>query len=250
MTQLLDARNIIVIVLAFLLGLIFTKGCQYAKLRNAEITALQLDKQRSDSIINTRNQTIVQQEVIITNNPKALKHLTDSLFALKQQDERKISSVIAYYKSIIKVGVDSVAVPYVDTVAQHKFADSVAQECAQVIDYYESNYISVPRTAEDSTADYLIKIDLLRDQASLTFRLTPDTQQIRFAVFKGGLFKKDIYGKRHFMLKRKIVAQVLHSNKRFEIIGQNSAIYERKGPPKALGAVLLIGLGVLVGTQL
>jgi hypothetical protein len=250
MKSLLNVKNLIIAGLVIAIILTIFRGCHDAKLRNAEVTTLQLEKQRLDSIVNTRNQLIVQQEAIITNNPKALKHLTDSFFALNQQDERKISSVIAYYKSILKAGVDSVAVPYVDTIAQHKFADSVSQECAQVIDYYEHNYISVPRTAEDSTADYLIKIDIRRDSAALTFRLTPDTQQIRFAVFKGGLLKKDIYGKRHFWLKRRVVAQVLHSNKKFEIIGQNSAVYEPKNPPKLLGAAVLVGLGVLLGTQL
>lgn len=242
-------KNWIIAVLSIILIAGLFETCHLQRVKNAQITQLQIDKQRTDSVVNARGQVIQQQDVIITNNTQAIKDLSDSNFALKKRDQRQIKNVIAYYKGITTTKLDSVRLPYVDTVATHKFQDSVERQCADVIKYYNDNFISVPRTAGDTTEFYKAKVTITKANTSLTLSI-PDSQYIRFVTLKGGLLKKDIYGKRHFILKKHIVVQVLHTNKLIDVTGQTSAIYQ---PPKKLNLLpkaLLVGVGILIGTKL
>lgn len=244
-----DIKNWIMAGLVILLLMIGAKGIIDNRSAKDQITQLQLDKQELTITVNQKGQIITQQDVIITDDQTALKSLSDSFFALKKADDKKIKNVIAFYKGITKTKIDTVALAYVDTLATHKFEDSVAKQCAQVIDYYERNYVSVPRTAEDSTADFNVKVDIRRDSARFSIQI-PDSQYIRFATLKGGLFKKDIFGKRHFILKKQIVAQVLHTNKKIEILGQNSALYVPPPKPQLLLRGLILVGGFILGSQM
>lgn len=203
-----------------------------------------------DSIKNAYNQTVVLKDVEITNSKEALKKATDSLFNLKASQDKKIKDVIAFYKSKVKIRIDSVDVPYEDTIAKKKWEDSVNMACAKVIEYYEANTISVPRTAKDSTQYYKADLTATVSGISINNLELIDNQSIRWVTYKGGFLKKDISGKRHFLLKKKIGVQVIHSNPNINVLGAQSAIYQAPKKHNLLGKVILIGIGVYLGSKL
>lgn len=216
----------------------------------------QLDKLKADnihqidSIKNAYNQVVILKDVEITNSKDALKKATDSLFKLKASQDKKIKEVIAYYKDKVKIKIDSVDVPYIDTAATKIWEDSVKAACSKVIEYYEANTISVPKTAKDSTKHY--KADLTATLLGITINNLElnDEQTIRWVVYKGGLFKKDITGKRHLWLKKKIGVQIIHTNPNIKIIGAESAIYQAPKKPRILEKILFTGIGIYLGTKL
>lgn len=233
-------------LLAFAL-LLSANTCNQKK---KQITQLELDKQQTDSIKNKLNQTIYTQEVLAVNDKQTIKDLTDSLFNLTKAQDKRVKDVIAYYKGITKTEIKDVKIPYIDTPALKKWEDSVMERCSKVIEYYDANTISVPRTAKDSTKDYKIDLTIRQDSLVVDSIIIVDSQYIRFATIKGGFLKKDTYGKRHLFLKKKIEVQVLHTNKFIKVTGQNSAIYIPPKKARWLEKALLIGAGIFLGTKL
>lgn len=214
---------------------------------------LKLENQRIDSIMNERGQTIAVQEAVILKSEqdiKGLKEYSDSIFALSKKQERRIKDIITYYESHTKVVIKDSLIPYIDTVSIKNWEDSVKQQCASVIKYYEDSSIKVPRIAEKSSEHYYAKINVKKEGVEIDSLSLIDSQYIRFVTVKGGLFKKDTYGKRHFWLKRKVEVQVLHSNPLISISGQKSAITLPKEKPKILQKIIFIGTGILIGTKL
>ena len=216
----------------------------------------QLDKLKADSfhqidsIKNAYNQVITLKDVEITTSKDALKKATDSLFNLKASQDKKIKEVIAYYKGKTKIVIDSVDVPYIDTAATKIWEDSVKAACSKVIEYYEANTIAVPKTAKDSTKNY--KADLTATLTGITINNLEliDLQTIRWVVYKGGLLKKDITGKRHLWLKKKIGVQIVHTNPHIKVIGAESAIYQAPNRPRILEKIIFTGIGIYLGTKL
>jgi len=203
-----------------------------------------------DSIKNAYNQVVILKDVEIINSKDALKKATDSLFNLKVSQDKKIKEVIAYYKGKTKIVIDSVDVPYIDTAATKIWEDSVKAACSKVIEYYEANTIAVPKIAKDSTKNY--KADLTATLSGITINNLElnDEQAIRWVVYKGGLFKKDIIGKRHLWLKKKLGVQVIHTNPYIKVVGAESAIYQAPKKPRILEKILFTGIGIYLGTKL
>jgi len=248
--RLLTIKNGIIVILALLLIFGGIHSCNINKQKNDEITQLQLEKQGLEVIVNAKNQKIVEQEVIVTHSTQAIKELTDSIFDLKRKQARQVKNVIAYYKGITQFNLDNVSVPYIDSLNPNDSIDLGEDEpCDTSRKYYNDNFISVPRTAKDSTSEYYAKIEILRNDVKLTLQI-PDSQYIRFVTMKGGPLKRDISGKRHFWLKRKIVVQVLHTNKLITVTGQQSAIYTPPKRPQWVLKAALIGVGVFIGAHL
>jgi hypothetical protein len=202
------------------------------------ITAEQLAKQRLDSIVSTKNQVIYRQEAIITSNQLAINQLTDSIFSLKKRDSKN-RQTIAYYKGTTKVEVDSVDVPYLDTIAMKKFEDTVAKRCSSVIAYMNDSTITVPRTASLSTDTLSVDIDVTKSGVNLRNLSLVDTLQLRFVEHKGSLFRR-----------ASTEIQYFHSNPYFKNIAANSVIYKPKPKPKLLQKALFIAAGIWVGTKL
>lgn len=243
-------KEIILAGLLIFISMLYTCNKMKMSDKDDQITQLQLDKQKSDSTVNDYGQIIYTQDVIISDKQSALEELTDTIFNLKKSEQKKIANVIAYYKGVTKTVIKNVNVPYVDTVATKKWEDSVAKQCSEVINYYEKNAIEVPKQASDSTADYKIDLTVKKDRVTIDNLEIPDRQDIRFVTLKGGLFKKDLEGKRHFWLKKQIQVQVLHTNKLIHVIGQNSAIYVPTKKGRWLEKAILIGAGIFIGTQI
>lgn len=240
----LDIKAIIIGILAtFLVASVYTCNKQDKEVK-AVITQLQFDLQTVDSISNAKGQKVTEQAVIITNNNKALQAATDSLFNLRKQDAQKIKDVIAYYKSVMYVELDTVRIPYTDTT----YLEAVDSSCETTLAYFRAHTISVPRRATITTADYDATVEVKKDIVNLSLKLI-DTQYVRFVHLKGGLLKKDQTGKRHFILKKKAYVQVLHTNSLINVTNQNSTLFEQ--PKKPLWTKgLLIGAGIVLGLLL
>lgn len=242
----IDWKLIVIIVLSgFLVASIST-----CNKRDGEISQLQLDKQTTDSIVNAYGQTILTQEAIVTNNKQAIKDLTDSIFRLTRAQDRRIKDVIAYYKGITNTVIKEVQVPYIDTTSMVEWADSIKQNCAKVIEYYEANSIFVPKQAKDSTPNYTADMTAGLNGITINRLEIPDSQYIRFVTIKGGLLKKDASGKRKLLARKTIQVQVLHTNPLIQVTGQNSAIYVPPKKARWLEKAILIGGGIILGTKL
>lgn len=242
----IDFKGVLIGILATLLLLSFKKCDDKSK----QISQLKLDNQTLDSMKNERGEVILTQETIITNNRQAIKNLTDSIFALTKAQDRRIKDVIAYYKGITNTVIKEVEVPYIDTIINKRWADSVEERCSKVIEYYEANSVFVPKQAKDSTNLYSVDLTVGLNGVLINKIEVPDSQYIRFATIKGGFLKKDASGKRKFFAKRTIQAQVKHTNPLIQVVGQNSAIYIPPKKARWLEKALLIGGGILLGTKL
>lgn len=245
----IDLKWVAIVILGGMLLFSLAK-CNNYKTKNV---ALELKNQKLDSIVNKYGQTIITQEAVVIRNQdemNQLKHITDSLFNLTDRQANRIKDVIAYYKGITRTVIKDKLVPYKDTVGRKQWEDSINKKCNEVIDFYEKNYISIPRTALDSTKEYKANFTAKVDGIYINSLNIPDSQYIRFNIMKGGFLKKDTYGKRHFILSKRVEVQVLHTNKLIYVIGQNSAIYTPQKKARWLEKAILIGGGIFLGTQL
>lgn len=241
-------KNILIGGLILVVGVLLIRGCSLEKDLASLKLVNSLSSQKFDSILNSKNQVIYQQEVALSSSKEDLKNLTDSIFSLNKKHEREIKGVIAFYSERSKIIIDSFPIPYVDSVEMKRFSDSIEEKCKEVIDYYRDSTISVPRTAKIDSTNFDISLTIRKSDVYVNTISILDTQYIRFAERKGGLFKKDVYGKRNFILPRQIIAQVLHTNPDLHIINQQSAVYVKK--PKILQKILLVGAGIFIGTQI
>lgn len=231
-------KNILWVISGILVLLLCLQTCRLnKKIREgeAQITQLELDRQTQKEVINKQGRTINIQESIISNNTQALNNLTDSVFDLKKKDVKN-RETIAYFKNVTKTQIKQVAVPYIDSVAMVKWADSIRANCQNVIDYYEENYIPVPREAQDSNSLYSIKATVEKDSLIINDLSIPDTLQLRFVEHKKGLFKPNT-----------IEAQYFHSNPLVNDISTNSVYYKPKRKPFFQRVILPIVIGVGTG---
>lgn len=248
MNKLFTIKNaIIAVLLAIAIGSLWT--C--AK-REKEVKALKLENTQLDSIKNLYGQIIVTQQTEVTTSKTALKEATDSFFAYSRRQDKQIKDALAFYKGITKTLIRGINVPYVPDwdSAKKVWSKEVQANCQAVIDHYEANSIMVPKTARDSTKNYVLDFTATLQGINVNKIEIPDSQYIRFVTIKGGFLKKGFDGKRKLFLKRQIRTDVLHTNDSLHITGQTSAIYIEPKKANILGKAILIGLGTLLGTQL
>lgn len=233
-------NKILLAVLPIMVILLLLDRCSLIKkvdAANSQITQLQLDNQTLSTITNKQGEVITTQSTIITDSKEALGNLTDSIFDLKRKNAKHLKT-IAYYKSITHTDIDSVPVPYVDTLAMKEWEDSVRMRCNDVIAYYEANTVTVPRDAYDSTDNYTISATVRRDSLIINSISIPDTLQLRFVEKKAGLFKRPT-----------IEVQFFHSNPLITTTQANSAIYRAKRKPlfsKVVPILVGIGIGIIL----
>ena len=232
-------ERILVVLLVALLLILHTCNRKNLKEKDTQITALQLEKQTLDSMVNASGQTILQQQSIVTSSQTAIQELTDSIFDLKKSQDRKIREVIAYYKGITVTKVDSVLVPYVDSGYIKKFGDSIAKGCNEVIKYLIDSTIHVPQQFSSISPDLRISGTVNKQGVLIDSLQIPDTLQLRFIERKGGLFKR-----------RSVEIQFFHSSPYIQTTSSNSVIYQPPKKKRILEKALLIGLGVFLGTKL
>ena len=233
-------NNIIIGILLIVIALLTLNTCKLKKGYTNQVStidSLMLSNQTLDSIKNKQNETILKQEAIIVDNADALNKLTDSIFMLKKKDSKNLQT-IAYYKAITRTKIDSVDVPYVDTIAMKKWEDSVIQHCQSVIDYIQDSTITVPRKAELSTPNFELKATIKKDNLEINSLVIPDTLQLRFVE------------KKRFLKPKTIEVQFFHSNPLISTTQSNSAIYKPKRKPffqrVVLPVVIGVGLGLII----
>jgi len=205
-------------LVVILLGIILLLTC------NRRTPSIVQDNHKYDSVLNSKNQVIYEQEAQITSSKVALKNMTDSIFALKRKHEREIKGITAYYSERTVTQIKNVYVSYVDTSAYPVLSDSLTKICAEKL----SNVIPVPRTGIISTDTFFAVMTVEKEGITVNQIEIPDTQHVRFTEIKGGFLKKDLEGKRHFILGKQYGVQVLHTNPAIKVQGQKSAAYKQK----------------------
>lgn len=242
----IDVKLIIIIILGAILAFSSFKCGEYKTKFDSQL----LKNQQLDSINNELGQVVYQQKVQIVQDQEGFKKYTDSMFKLNARQEKKIKDVLSYYQSLLSAKIENQTIPYLDTLSMKKWEDSVKSRCQEVIDYYESNTITVPREAQDSTQYYNMSFTVRQDSLKVNKVELIDTQHIRFVVFKGGLFKRDVDGKMHIIKNREVAVQTLHTNPYIKIKGQQSALFTQP-KKRGIGKILLsLGLGIFLGTKL
>lgn len=242
----LDIKAILIVVLSAIL-LFSVKKCSDYQQDNTQLT---LANQRLDSAYNLKNQLLISSQTEIATSQQQLRDATDSFFAMNKKWERRIKEVLAFYRTTTITRIDSTLVPYVDSAAMVAWADSIKQQCQGVIDYYEANYLALPKTARDSTDKYVADFTATQSGININTLAIPDSQYLRFVVLKGGILKKDQNGKRHLFTPRSYQVQVLHTNPLIQTTSTSSVIYRPPKRGKWLEKTLLIGAGIFLGTKL
>lgn len=220
--------GIFVIMVLWLLSLkTCTQNNPYQN-QQATIDSLTLANQKYDSIINKKNQTIYIQTAIVTSNQATIKNLTDSIFNLKKKNIRKSDKVQSYVATYTDTELEDYLLGFKDTLEFKQFADSVSNQCSEVINYMKANTITVPRTVEDSSANFKFKGTISQQGLKIDSLSFPDSTYTISVEHKGGLLKKDSKGKRHFLLQKSIEVQTFHTNPYVKVTGINSVIYKPK----------------------
>ena len=228
-------RVLMILTIIFLLGLNKCSSDYY----QLSMSKQQLENQKIDSIKNKYGETILTQEAIITNNKDDIANLSDSIFRLKDKHNRRIKELIAFYSTTSNTGIRDVAVPYLDKKAMKRFTDSVEQRCAEVIKFYRDSAIQVPKTVKDSSAYFVFQGTVEKDSFRINNIQFPDSQYIRVAKVKKGLFKKPVYE-----------IQMFHTNPYVKTTGLNSVIYKPPKQNKLPLYAVLVALGLVAGKSL
>lgn len=234
------------VLLLLLLGLFIFREVKHDK----QYKELSLRNAQLDTLTNKLGQQVIVSQTELTQSQEALRAATDSFFNLRRQDEKRIKDIIAFYKGTTNTVIREVLVPYVDKEQMKEWEDSIRQNCSKVIDYYEANTVTVPRSAKDSSKHYDASFTVTMNGVKIDSLSVPDSQYLRFVTLKGGFLKKDQQGKRRLFLKKSLQVQVIHTNPLVQVTGQTSAVYQ---PPKKRNLLFkagLITLGIFLGTKL
>lgn len=234
------------VIAALIAGFFQFRSCSNHKLEVAQsaVDSLTLANQKLDSTVNKMGQKIYTQIVTLSENQKSIRKLTDSIFNLKKRDERIIRRIVAYYTERTNVHIDSVSVPYTDSIAIKQFRDS-----AEFYKYALDSMIVVPKKAALSTTYFSIDETVTKNGLVINSLNIPDSQYIRIVENRGGFLRK-VNGKLKFHVKPQIQIQTLHTNPYIQITGENSILYTPRAKPRILEKVLLLGIGVFVGLHL
>ena len=197
---------------------------------------------------NKLSQTVSMYEVIITQDQKQLKAYTDSIFNMDRRHKKEIKEVKAYYSSAITTKIDSIPVPYVDTVFTKKWSDSVLSNCKDVVRYYEDSTVLIGTKAKDSTKYYNVDMTVQKQGVMINSIQFIDTQHIRIVTVKGGLFKKK-GSERHFYVRPYTRVEVLHTNPYFINKGAEAALYTEKPRHHFLKGILTGAGGYFIITK-
>lgn len=227
------------IVTGFLTIIFWMQTCNLKKEieeGQAQITQLELNSQTLQQKINKQGETIQVQEAIITTSHKALDNLTDTIFDLRNKDNRN-RETIAYYKGITRTQIKGLEVPYLDTVAMKKFSDSIlALIPKDVQEFMRDSMIQVPRTSHLSTPHLDLTATAKKQGITIDNLSLPDTLQLRFVERKGNLFRSP-----------SVEVQYFHTNPYIINVASNSAVYKPKRKSFFVRVVLPVGIGLAGG---
>ena len=228
-----------IIALWFLSLSTCNKNTSY-KNQQSTIDSFSLVSQKYDSVINNKNQTILIQTSIVTDDQNTIKKLTDSIFNLKKKSTKKSDKVIAYVSTYTDTELEEYLLGFKDTSEFREFSDSVSKQCEEVLSYMKDSTIKIPKQLEDSTKDFKFNGVVTKEGLKINTLSFPDSTYLRFVEHNGGLLKKDTKGKRHFLLKKSVEIQILHTNPHVKTKGINSIIYIPKAKQRWLERAIII----------
>ncbi len=247
----LTTKNIIVaaIIIGLIITLLQVDSCYNNKFKSQQgkYDSIALANQKYVQVINKQGEIITKQEVIIVTKQKDIKSLTLETFDLKKKDEKRIKQIDALLKIKTSTRVDSIEVAYVDLEERKRFSDSLEKTCEEVIAYYDSNYLKVPRVVKvDSVEnkDFQFAGTIKKDKFVIDSVVFPNVQDIAIVETKGGLFRRDINGKVKFYTPRKLEIMVKNTNKFVNTKGMTSLVYQPKVGGRWLERLITFGAGV------
>jgi outer membrane murein-binding lipoprotein Lpp len=145
-----------------------------------------------DSLKNKLNQTVVEAQVAKVNNEKEIKKLSETVFNLKESDERHVKQVNALIRVMQNFKLDTTLVAYHDTVEVDKNDSSLVPR---------NKVIVPPRDFVKTTENYQINGTVLLEGVRINSLVIPDTSSIRIVEKKTNFFKR-----------RETVIQTIHTN--------------------------------------
>jgi hypothetical protein len=249
----INLSKVLNVVLVALIALLLTLGtCKNRGYQNQQSTidSITLVNQQLTKTISLKGDTIHMQEAIVTSSQDAIQNLTKERFNLDKKHQKEIKAVHAYYRGITVTKIDSIDVPYVDTVATKKFSDSVTKACKIVIDYMKDSTVTIGTTAGDTTKNYIINATILKNKLKVNTIQMIDTQDVQFVEIRGGFLKRDIYGKRKLFSKRYIRVDVTHTNDYLKLLHSNSIYYIQPKKKNTVRNIAILAVGAYIGTRL
>lgn len=247
------------LIVALFIILAVVKGC-YSDLReekDIEITKVKMEKQLLEQQVNKQGDTITTQKAVETQSQETIKKISGDAFNLRDKYEKLVKKVRSFSRQETELRIDSVPVPYVDTLAQKIFADSIERNCAVVIQYMRDSTIRVPATARDSTAEYVADLTATKNGISINTLSVIDTNYSRIIEKKGGFFRKVMTTndkgvskmRLKFHVPKSIEFQTLHTNNMVKVKGQTSLVYTPKAKLKWVVPTLAAIGGFILGSQ-
>jgi len=224
------------------------KNSPYAN-QQSTIDSLTLANQKMATIINEKDQEVKVQTAIVVRNQETIDKYADEIFALKKKNAKNTHTT-GIVSQVTETGVDSVEIAYVDTIAFRKFSDSVNKKCAEVIAYMKESTVTIPRTVEDSTKDFIFKGEITKTGFNINKISFPDSTSVRFVTHKGGFFKRNSLGKVKFWTKKSVEAQVVHSNPYVKVTNMNSVFYVPVAKQRWLERILIAAGAAFITTQI
>lgn len=248
------------IIVGLVVLLMIFKGC-YSDMQQEKdlaIMELKMEKQNLEIIVNKQGDTVATQRAVETSNQSVIRTLSDEKFDLERKNDRLVKKVLAFSSQITRTKIDSVDVPYKDTLAMKVFSDSVERQCAEVLTFMRDSTIRIPATAIDSTDQYSASLTAGKTGIKINSLVVNDSVYTRIIEKKGGFFRKVMSTNKKGVTKpvlklhvpKTIEFQTLHTSPFVHVVGQTSIFYTPKNKPKWLLNAILVGGGILLGSKL
>lgn len=246
-------------VVGLIVLFVFVKKCNDTLVTSKQLTidSLAIANQLLEKIKNRQGEVIAVQTAYIVNTQAEIKELSAEKFDLKNKNERLVKKVLAFSSQVVDTKLDSIDIPYIDTFERTRFSDSIEKACSKVIQYMEARMITVPRTARDSTEEYVADLTATLSGIRINKISIPDSVYHRIIEKRGGFLRKvqikkgdEVKEVLKFYVPKTIEFQTFHTNKKVEIKGQTSIFYVPHKRAKILEKLILIGGGLYIGTRL
>jgi len=252
------------VIVGLVVGLFLMRGCYKKEIEGqktdyeTQLTKEKLQSQNFQEVINENNKNIQMQDAIITDNQEVIRSISDENFDLKKKNDKLTKKVLAFSSQSTETRIDSIPVPFVDTTERQRFADSIEAKCADVISFYESNYIKVPRTAKQETDSFSADLTATKTGITINSLSVPDSTYSRIIEKKGGFFRKVLTSnkkgvsklKLKFHVPRTIEFQSFHTNPLVKVRGQTSLFYTPKKKAKWIVPLTLgVAGGLILGSK-
>lgn len=199
---------------------------RYVKENEVIVLKYKMANQTKDSIINANGKAIDNQKVVITEQQDAINKISAEKFQLKKKNEKQLNT-IAFLQSELAAKVDSVFIPYVDTLYLG------GKDSTQLISYIKDSTVKVPKDIKYKDEWVSIDQTLKKDGLQINSISLTDTLLQRVVRNDNGWFGKEYYEFQSF-----------HTSPYFKTTAKQSILYVPKNKTKKVALVsLLIGIG-------